>query len=299
MQERNFAHRPLAAHRWEKALYGWYVDEQWCSVRLFDVEKFEGDIHDPCCGMGRIPDAARRAGYSTCATDIVDRGYWDFKGCADFLKCDRALARNVVCNPPFDCCDAFVMHALDLTAPAGKVAMIWLTRRLNAARWLAETPLARIHLLTPRPSMPPGQFILAGEKPQGGTQDFAWLVFDHKHEGPPALCWLHRDAQHAQLSFGNFPASGGPPTIQYARGTSTTMTENALPDAKASSRKPIAIYEITEVTVSKRESQFKVRIATETGAFAFPHNFRTLSAAQRACTDHFDQWWRKITQVSE
>src|SRR5215831_7367744 len=127
--------------------------------------------------------------------------------------------------------------------------MIWLTRRLNAARWLAETPLARVYLLTPRPSMPPGQVILAGEKPGGGTQDFCWLVFDHAYKGPPALHWLHRDGQHAQLSFGNFPASGGPPTIQYARGTSTTTTGNALPDAKASSRKPIAIYEITEVTV--------------------------------------------------
>jgi hypothetical protein len=76
-----------------------------------------------------------------------------------------------------------------------------------------------------------------------------------KHKGSPSLHWLHRDAEPAQLSFGNFPASGGPPTIQYARGTSTTMIDNALPDAKASSRKPIAIYEITEVTVSKRESQ--------------------------------------------
>jgi hypothetical protein len=44
----------------------------------------------------------------------------------------------------------------------GKIAMIWLARRLNAARWLQDTPLARVYLLTPRPSMPPGHVILAG-----------------------------------------------------------------------------------------------------------------------------------------
>jgi len=33
--------------------------------------------------------------------------------------------------------------------------MIWLARRLNAARWLANTPLTRVYLMSPRPSMPP------------------------------------------------------------------------------------------------------------------------------------------------
>jgi hypothetical protein len=75
--------------------------------------------------------------------------------------------------------------------------MIWLTRRLNAARWLANTPLARIYLLTPRPSMPPGEVILRGEKPGGGTQDFCWLVFSHRHKGPPTVQWLYRDREIA------------------------------------------------------------------------------------------------------
>jgi hypothetical protein len=71
--------------------------------------------------------------------------------------------------------------------------VVWLARRLNAARWLAATPLARVYLLTPRPSMPPGHVIAAGEKPGGGTQDFVWLVWDHDYAGAPTLHWLHRD----------------------------------------------------------------------------------------------------------
>ena len=50
--------------------------------------------------------------------------------------------------------------------------MICLVRRLNAAHWLERLPIERVWLLTPRPIMPPGSWIAAGNKPGGGTQDF-------------------------------------------------------------------------------------------------------------------------------
>lgn len=170
--------------------HGVYIEPQ-CNERLFEVEKFKGAIWDPACGIGRVAEAARRAGYRTIATDMIDRGYPRLDACIDFFCCESPRTQNIVCNPPFDICDHFVRRALHLAS--GKVAMIWLARRLNAARWLANTPLACIYLLTPRPSMPPGHVIAAGEKPGGGTQDFCWLVFSHKHKGPPTLHWLCRD----------------------------------------------------------------------------------------------------------
>jgi hypothetical protein len=185
--------RPLAAHIWAREETGFYIEPEWCSQRLFEVEKFAGAVWDPSCGTGRIAEAARRARYTTRATDIIDRGYTHFDGCVDFLLCDRPLANNIVCNPPFKKCDQFVHRSLALIKDDGKVAVIWLVRRLNTARWLADLPLARVYLLTPRPSMPPGHVIAAGEKPGGGTQDFCWLAFSHKHKGPPTLHWLCRD----------------------------------------------------------------------------------------------------------
>jgi hypothetical protein len=183
--------RPLDAHIWAKDPDGFYTEPSWVSERLFAVEKFSGGIWDPACGMGRIPDAARRAGHDVTATDLVDRGYQHFNGQLDFLQADWSYADNIVCNPPFDNCDEFARHALKLAR--GKVAMIWLARRLNAARWLAATPLAKVYLLTPRPSMPPGAVIMAGTKPGGGTQDFCWLVWSRGHVGSPEMHWLHRD----------------------------------------------------------------------------------------------------------
>jgi hypothetical protein len=160
---------------------GWlYVEPEWCS-----------SIWDWCCGTGRIPDAACHAGYQAVASDVVDRGYPHQNWTLDALQCQRLRGDNIICNPPAHLIEEFVHHALELKPAA--VAMIWILRRLPAARWLAETPLARIYLLTPRPSMPPGEVIARGEKPGGGKEDFVWLVWRRGHVGPPELHWLHRD----------------------------------------------------------------------------------------------------------
>lgn len=182
--------RPEASHIWQREEYEHYVEPEWCSKRLFEVEKFDGFIHDPCCGFGRIPDAANAAGHGWSAADIVNRGYHHQTAERDFLRCDGAHG-NIISNPPFDIFQDIATHALKVATK--KVALIWLVRTLPAARWLRDTPLARILLLTPRPSMPPGHTITAGEKPGGGKQDFCWLIWDKAHTGPASIGWLHRD----------------------------------------------------------------------------------------------------------
>ena len=185
-----------------------YIEPFACSERLFEVETFSHLLWDPACGWGRIVASALAAGYAVRGTDIVDR-YMEprfaWSGCRDFLACEPLPAklingRDVVCNPPFDLFQRFAKRALSL--PTQKVAMIWLWRRLPAAGWLASTPLARVWLMTPRPSMPTGEFIKRVERGErdpktgkplrvgGGTQDFAWLVWDKAYAGKPEMMWL-------------------------------------------------------------------------------------------------------------
>jgi len=181
----NYTHcRPLGAHVWTRDALGFYVEPRWCTERLFEVEMFSGRVWDPCCGFGHTADAAYAAGHGVIATDLIDRGYRRFNGTGDFL-CSERRVENIVCNPPYSVCYDFVHQALKLTTK--KVAMIWLARRINAARWLDNTPLVRVYFLTPRPSMPPGHVIAAGKKPSGGRQDFVWLVWEHDCTGPAEL----------------------------------------------------------------------------------------------------------------
>lgn len=187
--------RAEKSHIWQREEHEHYVEPEWCSRRLFEVENFHpagrtGSVWDPCCGFGRIPEAAHKAGYATFGSDIVDRGYSNCGPIKSFFDL-QITGYAIVCNPPFDAFKAFASHALRLADRY--VAMIWLTRTLPAARWLQDTPLARVWLLTPRPSMPPGHVITAGEKPGGGKQDFCWLVWDKAHTGPATIGWLHRD----------------------------------------------------------------------------------------------------------
>lgn len=178
------------SHVWQREANEHYVEPAWCSARLFAVEKFAGKIQDPSCGFGTIVKAGLEIGLPIFGTDLVDRGFPGLVAVKDFFE-QRNRVANVVSNPPFNIFKPYALHALEWAT--GKVALIWLTRTLAAARWLEETPLAAIYYLTPRPSMPPGHVIASGAKPGGGKQDFCWLVWDHAHTGPPVTRWLRRD----------------------------------------------------------------------------------------------------------
>lgn len=192
--------RDLKAKIWDRDDLDYYVEPEWTSARLFCVEPFFGrQILDPACGSGRIVRAARAAGLKATGSDIVKRtaqcrrtiNYLDSKH-DDWL---RNVADNIVCNPPFSLAREFVDRSLDLGMR--RMAMLLPVRWLlgdRRSRWLENTPLIRVWLLTPRPSMPPGKLIEDGVEPTGGRVDFAWYVWDREIAGvPPQIGWLRKN----------------------------------------------------------------------------------------------------------
>lgn len=194
--------RPLRAKIWARAADGHYVEPRWCSERLLEVEDF-GPAHarvgDFACGWGTILRTIQAHGYTAVGGDIRDR--LKRRGLSGVEFQQRDFLRNppprdihsCITNPPYDQIREFTERAIEIARY--KVAVLCLLRRLPAARWLQSLPLRMIYLLTPRPSMPPGTWIEAGNKPGGGTQDFCWLVFTRNWEHPPKLKWLHRDGE--------------------------------------------------------------------------------------------------------
>ena len=184
------------AKLWARQTDDWYVEPQWVSSRLFDVEPFGGEIWDPACGGGNIITAALCAGLKACGSDKIRR----YPGAIvhDFLAQGEWPDRvdNIVSNPPFKHAQRFVEIALSITA--GKVAMLlpasWIQGD-KRSRWLEETPLSKVYFLTPRPSMPPGEVIAAGMAPGGGTVDYAWFVWDipKRTKRAPEINWLRRN----------------------------------------------------------------------------------------------------------
>jgi methylase of polypeptide subunit release factors len=184
--------RALRAHIWEREVNEHYVEPAWCSSRLFEDEGFDGAVFDPCCGFGTIVIEALKHGLSAAGSDLVDRGWEGMRAPRDFLAPEGERYENIVCNPPFNIAPEFARAALARTER--KVAMIFPTARLNAAhKWLRVTPLRRVWLMTPRPSLPPGHTITAGEKPGRGKMDFCWLLWEQGYQGEAAFNWLRRD----------------------------------------------------------------------------------------------------------
>lgn len=182
---------PVNAHSWQREEHEHYVEPFWCSERLFTDEPFNGEVYDPCCGFGRIVESARKAGLTAYGSDLIDRGFDGAKSGIDFLSAEIEDVDNIACNPPFDVAAEFAAKAL--ATARRRVAMIFPTARLNAAHWLRGTPLKRVWLMTPRPSMPPGYTITAGQKPGGGKMDFCWLVWETEYTGATEMRWLRRD----------------------------------------------------------------------------------------------------------
>jgi len=189
--------RPKNAHIFAKAEGLHYVEPEWVSSRLFEVEQFPGLIWEPFAGWGRIAEAARAAGYTVRATDITDRGY-PLDAVEDFLNIDHIDPKtSIVGNPPFT--DAIVQHAIKLNPI--KMALVWPFARIVAAwPWLATAPLAHIWMLTPRPAMPPASYIAAGKKPEGARVEHCWLIFERDYDGLPQLGWMHRDRNGANYA---------------------------------------------------------------------------------------------------
>jgi len=198
--------RRRRAHIFAKEPHGHYVEPAWTSARLLAVEDFgprSGLIVDPACGWGTILKSARKAGFRrVLGCDVVDRLRGDDRITLPFCRHDflnggtptNGAVASIICNPPFDHVEEFCERAL--TIAQHKVAMIMLLRRLPAANWLDRLPLETVYMLTPRPSMPPGEWIDAGNKPGGGSQDFCWLVFNvRSRPRHAALRWLHRDGK--------------------------------------------------------------------------------------------------------
>jgi hypothetical protein len=186
--------RKRESNLWARDPLDWYVEPDWCSDRLFQIEQFEGLIWDCCAGTGRIAYAARQAGYTAEATDIVARspGITQF----DFLSMrpERPNAGlSIVCNPPYRLAREFAELALKvITYKAALFLPANWVQGEKRSTWLESTPLRRVLFVCPRPSCPPGDIIKQGVVPGNGTTDFAWFIWERGYADRPEIGWCRR-----------------------------------------------------------------------------------------------------------
>lgn len=105
----------------ERAEHDYYATEPKAADLICEVENFEGGIWENCCGEGHLSKRFIELGYDVVSTDLIDRDYGT--GRIDFFKCDKALAPNIVTNPPYKYAKEWVEHSLELIENGNKVAL--------------------------------------------------------------------------------------------------------------------------------------------------------------------------------
>jgi hypothetical protein len=178
----------------ERDARDFYVEPEWAVELLLNVEPFAGWIFDPFAGSGTIVRVAKRHGLMAEGSDLEPRG--DGIERADFFETTRRRS-NFVFNPPYKGAERAIRHALSLAML--KVAVLVQSKfpySQTRHRLFTELPPARIYFLSSRPSMPPGEKLLAGTvEAKGGKLDYCWIVWSKDRTDITTAHWLKRGAQ--------------------------------------------------------------------------------------------------------
>ena len=135
---------------------------------LMRFEKFDGDVLEPCCGMGAISEVVKQTNH-VISCDKNDYGYGvtgvDLFGIRD--KYD-----NIITNPPFIQQSKVKRHLLKITKR--KLALLWYLKNLgNEVETKQSQHLKSVYVFN--------QKINWVETKLGWK--FAWYVWDKEYEG--------------------------------------------------------------------------------------------------------------------
>lgn len=190
------------SQKWERSDYDWYVEPEWVVDQLFDQALGENltanpkVVYDPFCGGGNILDVAKRRGFQTRGSDLVDRGArknhpWSKLNFLTMKEKPNDHDYWLITNPPYsyerNICETAITKALDLkfkvAAFVVPIAFLCGQRRYG---FFTERPPAQILFCSQRPTMPPGKLNLSGK---GGMQDYVWIVY-RRGERRTSANWL-------------------------------------------------------------------------------------------------------------
>lgn len=153
---------------------------------LLSVEKFRGNILEPCAGRGAISSILIEHGYDVISRDLVDREKKRVPIDADknYFHSNE-MFDNVVTNPPFRFASQFAYHAIQHVRY--KVAI------LCRGGFLETKP--RKNFLFDNPDIPTcfEKLYVFSERLPFGKENmvmYCWFIWNKEFKGIPTVHWL-------------------------------------------------------------------------------------------------------------
>ena len=161
-----------------------YATPEHVTRALLDVESFDGDVLEPCCGQGHISKVLTAAGLNVASKDLIDRGYGQAE--CDFLL-EAQPFDNVITNPPYG------RLALQMAQKANeiarkKVALLLKLQFLEGVqrkRFFEQCPPRTVYVFSARQSLWKN-----GEYHKGGMMALAWFVWEKGFVGETKVRWI-------------------------------------------------------------------------------------------------------------
>lgn len=175
---------------YERPTDDFYATDPLAVEKLLEVEKFHSSVYEPACGMGHISKVLSNHGYAVKSTDLIYRGYGEFKP-VDFLTLDwHDVDIDIITNPPYSHAEEFVRKAIDVVAEGRKVAMLLKIQFLESQKRKAlfeEYPPRTVYVFSKRVACAKnGDF----NQKLSSAMFFAWFVWEKRYKGKTYIKWL-------------------------------------------------------------------------------------------------------------
>ena len=160
---------------------------------LMNLEKFDTNIWEPCCGMNHITNILRENNYIVRTSDIIDRINDNTVEIIDFLHCDEKWNGDIVTNPPYKYATEFVYKAMDCITNGHKVAMFLKLTFLETKKrreLFQKYPPKYVYVASSRLGCSQtGQFDSNGNL--GSAVAYCWYIWEKGFHSDPTIKWFN------------------------------------------------------------------------------------------------------------
>lgn len=179
----------------ERQEHDYYATEKKAIELLLDLETFNANILEPCCGGGHLSEALKSRGYNVTSYDLIQRDYPDME-VQDYLnELDYPVDTfqgDVITNPPYSMCNEFIERSLNLIPVGNRVAMFMGIQFLEGKKrreFLKKYPIKTIYVSSGRLNCAKnGDFV---KYKSNSARCYAWFIWEKGYTASTELRWFN------------------------------------------------------------------------------------------------------------
>jgi hypothetical protein len=160
---------------------------------LLNLEVFNHNIWEPCCGMNHITNVLRENLYNVRTSDIIDRANDGTVELMDFLKTEEKWSGDIITNPPFKLATEFVYKCLDVLETGNKLAMFLKLTFLETSKrkkLFEKYPPKTVYVSSNRLGCSQtGEFNKNGNT--SSAVAYCWFIWEKGYKGETILKWFN------------------------------------------------------------------------------------------------------------